>query len=445
MSGNQSEDVRKEVDRLLANIKQTSEDQKREWEELKNHDLPKLIKQEAENAVDPLLDAKVKAATEGVLTKQEALDEHLQRLETAIKRAPLGGEAKDKEEFEAAKAFQTHCAVRYKRLEPGRGIKDEDVDVEAYRAYKQAHDRYIRRDEKGMDVDELKALTVGSDPEGGYVVMPERSSRIITRIYETSPVRTVATVENISTDALDLLVDKDQADYGWVAETSSRPQTGTPNLAKQTIPAYEMYAQPAATQTLLDDAAVDMEAWLDGKVADRFSRAENEAFIKGDGQGKPQGMITLPAGTSWGQVEQVNSKASASITKDGVIDAFMALKEVYMTRSSWLLHRKLVAEIMKISSTTDVLLWMPSLRDGMPQTLIGRPLRFAQDLPEPAADSLSGLVGDFAEAYTIVDRIGIRTLRDPYTAKPYVLFYTTKRTGGAVVNSEAYKVIKLAA
>lgn len=447
MSGVQSEEIRKEVEKLLADVKKTHDTLLSDWQTYKDETLPAFIKEQAKGSVDPLLQEKVDNTIKGVLTAQEAMNARVDQMEVALKRAPLGGDDPEasRAEFKNAKAFFTQIAIRKGRLEGGRQLADEDVDVEAYRAYKHAHNRFLRKDELHMEPDELKSLSVGTDSDGGYVVMPERSDRIVTRIFESSPIRQVAAVETISTDSLELLVDKDQAAFGWVAEKETRPETDTPKLAKQVIPVHEMYANPAATQKLLDDSSVDIESWLDGKVSNRFARAENSAFVNGDGVGKPRGMLTYPAGTSWQQIQQVNSGVNGGINKDGVIDVFMAQKEFYMARSSWLMNRGLVAEVMKIASTTDVLLWMPSLRDGLPSTLIGRPLRFAQDFPAPATGTLSGAIGDFNEGYTIVDRMGIRVLRDPYTAKPFVLFYTTKRTGGDVTNFEAIKLIKLSA
>ena len=312
--------------------------------------------------------------------------------------------------------------------------------------YKTAFTTYLR---KGMDAGlenfQSKALSVGSDSDGGYLVTPTISNRIITIIRESSPMRSLASIETISTDSLEILEDKDEAASGWTSETGSVSDTTTPQVGKRTIPVHEMYAQPKATQKLVDDSAIDIESWIATKVSEVFSRKEATAFITGNGVGQPRGILTYAAGTSWGQIEQVNSGSAGAVTADGLIKVFYALKEAHAQRATFLMNRSVVQAVRLLKeATTNQYLWQPGLAAGAPDTLMGVPVRQASDMPVAASGSLSVAVGDFTSAYQIVDRIGIRILRDPFTDKPFVKFYTTKRVGGDVINPEAYVLGKIA-
>lgn len=308
--------------------------------------------------------------------------------------------------------------------------------------YKKAFIDYAR---KGIEAPELKALSVGSDPDGGYLVTPETSSRIIKIVYETTAMRQLASVQTISSDALEMLEDRGEITSGWVSEVGTRSETNTPTFGKKNIPVHELYAKPKATQKLLDDAAVNIEDWLAGKVAEHFARKENTAFVSGDGVGKPRGILTYSAGSTWGTIEQVASGSSATLgsTADKLIDLLYALKPPYSRNATWLMNRSTILLARKLKAHDNQYIWQPGIQAGQPDSLLGRPVSEGTDMPVPAADSLSVAVGDFREAYQIVDRIGIRTLRDPYSEKPFIQFYTTKRVGGDVVNFEAIKIMKL--
>ena len=336
---------------------------------------------------------------------------------------------------------QLETAYNRPAREVAPGYKSEGYSSE----YKNAFCNYLR---KGMDAGleglQTKALSVGSDPDGGYLVTPTMSSRIASIVFESSPIRQIATVETISSDALDLIDDHDQAAAGWTIETGAVSDTNTPQVAKRTIPVHELYAQPKATQKLVDDSAIDIESWVATKVADIFARKEATAFVTGNGVGQPRGILTYAAGTSWGQIEQVTSGTSGTITADGLIKVYYALKDAYARRATFLMNRASVMAVRLLKDSTNQYIWQPGLAAGAPDTLMGVPVMMAADMPVAAANSLSVAVGDFASAYTVVDRIGIRTLRDPFTDKPFVKFYTTKRVGGDVVNYEAIKLLKLA-
>lgn len=311
--------------------------------------------------------------------------------------------------------------------------------------HKAAFVKFLRKgNENGLQELEQKALSVRSDPDGGYLVTPAMSSEIVKIVYETSPIRPYASVETISTDSLDIMDDRGEIGSGWVAEAGTVSETTTPQFGVRNIPTHEMYAEPRATQKLLDDSSIDIESWLAQKNAEHFSRKENTAFFTGNGVGKPRGILTYSAGTSWGTVEQVASGSSADFDADDLIALMYQLKQGYAQNSTWFMNRLTVkkARLLK-ENTTQQYIWTPGLQVGAPDTLLGRPVVMAADMPVPAADSLSIAFGDFKQAYQIVDRLGIRTLRDPFTLKGFIKFYSTKRVGGDVKNFEAFKLLKL--
>lgn len=329
---------------------------------------------------------------------------------------------------------------------PGFEIAQPGATDPAAAKRKAAVLKYLRKGEGALNPDEKKVLAVDSDPDGGYWVTPEMSSQVISKVFETSPMRNVATIETISTDALEIPDDLNEADSGWTSERGVRNETNTPQIGVRRIPVHELYAMPKATQTLLDDAKIDIESWLSRKVADKLARLENTAFINGTGSGQARGILTYPAGTTNpGQIEQINSENASAITADGLRSLFYALKSPYVNDARWLMSRSTVESISKLKDSSNQYLWEPSLQAGEPQTLLGHPIERMEDMPAVAANSLSIVFGDWKQAYTIVDRTGIRVLRDPFSSKPFVLFYTTKRTGGDVTNFEACVIQKTAA
>lgn len=334
--------------------------------------------------------------------------------------------------------------------------KRHGTDIREYSAadldgYKAAFQRFLRKDERALSNDEFKALSVGSDPDGGYVVHPDMTGRISARIYETSPMRMYASVQVISTDALEGLIDNDDITSGWVAETASRTETDTPELGQWRIPVHEVYAKPHATQKILDDAAIDIEQWLSMKVADHIARKENTAFCTGTGVGQPRGFLTYSdwttAGTfEHGAIEQFDTGVSGDFAAapnglDTLITALYALKMQYRQNATWFMNRNTLGLARLEKDSNGAYVWAPGAV-GQPSTLLGYPVADFEDMANISAGSLSIAVGDMRAAYQIVDRVGLRVLRDPYSSKPYVQFYTTKRVGGDVVNFDALKIIK---
>ncbi len=304
--------------------------------------------------------------------------------------------------------------------------------------------KYIPKIDPETGKPERKAMSVISDPDGGYMVTADMSGRMIKKIFETSDMRRVASVQSIATDALEGINDLGEASYGWVGETAARPATANSQIGKWRIPVHEMYAMPTVTQKLLDDANFNPEQWLAEKLADRFARAENDAFVNGTGVAKPRGFLTYPNGTTLGStIEQKGSASNGEVTADTLIEFVGMLKTSYRARAQWGMHRLTLVKLHKIKDAENRYLWDPGLNGKMQQQFLGYQLNEFNDMPVPATDALAICFADWKEFYQIVDRIGIRVLRDPFTNKPYVQFYATKRTGGDVLNFEAGKLYKL--
>jgi HK97 family phage major capsid protein len=410
------------------------------FEEFKATNDARLAEIEKKGAADPLLEEKLARVEDSLAKAQAVADEAA----LAVKRQSrvVTDEKGDKVDLNA-KAFEWAGMLARRR-----GESVPSFDASGMDGYKAAFDKFMRKGEEVMSVDERKALSVGSDPDGGYVVNPDLSGRIVTKVFESSPMRAYASIQVISSDALEGLFDLDEAASGWVGETDARAETATPQLGKWRIPVHELFAKPKATQKLLDDASINMEAWLASKVAEKFARDESNAFVVGNGVNKPRGFLTYANGTTLpGTIEQFPTGVSAALATapdggDALINALYGLKQQYRANATWFMNRATTKLVRKAKDSDGAYLWSPGIQAGQPATLLGYPVAAFEDMPDPAASSLSIAVGDMREAYQIVDRIGIRTLRDPYSSKPYVEFYTTKRVGGDIVNFEAIKLIR---
>ncbi|EUB95256.1 phage major capsid protein, HK97 family [Rhizobium sp. CF080] len=335
--------------------------------------------------------------------------------------------------------------------ELGRGGAELSAEAVEHKA---AFDAYVRRgEENGLRDLEAKAFSAGSGTDGGYLVPSETDTEIGRRISVVSPMRALSTVRTVSSAVLKKPFAAAGLSTGWVAETAARPQTNTPQLAELSFPTMELYAMPAATQALLDDAAVDIEAWIAGEVDIVFAEQEGDAFIRGDGINKPKGFLSYPtvadSAWTWGNIGYIATGVAGGWKSTGpsdtLIDLIYALKAGHRQNGTFMMNRKAQGDIRKFKDADGNYLWHPPAAAGQPASLMGFPIAEAEEMPDVAANSLSIAFGDFRSGYLVVDRAGVRILRDPYSAKPYVLFYTTKRVGGGVQNFEAIKVVKFAA
>jgi HK97 family phage major capsid protein len=317
--------------------------------------------------------------------------------------------------------------------------------------HKQAFDAYVRKGETTALVDiEAKALSVGSDPDGGYLVPDETAAEIGRLLSNASPIRAIADVRQVSSSVYKKPFTTAGAATGWVGETAARPETNSPTLAELQFPAMELYAMPAATQSLLDDSAVNIDQWIAEEVQTVFAEQESAAFVAGDGVNKPRGFLDYPtiddASWSWGNIGYlatgVAGDFAASNASDVLIDLIYATKAGYRQNAHWVMNRKVQGDIRKIKDADGNYIWQPAASADGNATLMNFPVAEAEVMPDKAADSLSIAFGDFRRGYLIVDRVGIRVLRDPFSSKPFVLFYTTKRVGGGVQNFEALKFLK---
>lgn len=295
-----------------------------------------------------------------------------------------------------------------------------------------------------------KSLSGESGETGGHLIAPHIIKRINKCVTNSSPMRQICSTQKISTETLDYIVENcDHASAGWSSEIDNgtpkndfKDDTDTPKIQKISITTYELYAQPQISQRLLDDAFVDVESWLVEKVVETFSMKENDAFIKGDGTFQPKGILKYGDGSSYNQIEQVKNSA---LDSDSIMVLYYSLNEYYARNASFLMNRSTLKDVRLLKSKeTGQYLWQPSLSLGTPDTLMGVPVYQSSDMPLLSDKTLPIIaVADFKQAYKIVDSRGMRVLRDPYTHKPYVRFFITKRIGGEVVNTSAIKLLKI--
>jgi HK97 family phage major capsid protein len=311
-------------------------------------------------------------------------------------------------------------------------------------------DGYLRR---GSEV-ELKSFSGVIAADGGFAVPREIDEVIDATLKGISPIRAIANVVRVGTAGYRKLVTQNGVTSGWASETATRPETATPTF-NEIVPSFgELYANPAATQAMLDDAAFDVEGWLAGEIATEFAKAEGAAFVNGNGTNKPRGFLTAPTATTsdatrpFGTLQYIAAGAAgafvASNPQDKLVELMHALRAPYRQGASWVMNASTLATIRKFKTTDGAFIWQPGLAAGQPDTLLGYPVVEAEDMPDIAANSLSVAFGNFKAGYLIAERTETNILRDPYSNKPYVHFYATKRLGGAVTNSEAIKVMKFA-
>lgn len=294
-------------------------------------------------------------------------------------------------------------------------------------------------------------LSTLSDPDGGYLVAPPEFDQAIDRVAGTiSVMRNLATVRSIGANTYKKIVNIGGASSGWVAEKESRSETSTPTLKEIAINMKEIYAEPGATQISLDDAYMNLESWLADEVSIEFNEQEGAAFITGDGVSKPHGIAGYPmvadSNYEFGKIGYVASGAAAKLENTDKLFALQhALKPSYRNGATFLMNDSTCEKIRTLKDTEGNYLWRPGIMEGAPDLLLGKPVAYDDNLADIAAGAFPLFFGNFKRAYLILDRMGIRILRDPYTSKGNVLFYTTKRVGGGVVMFEALKALKIAA
>jgi HK97 family phage major capsid protein len=300
---------------------------------------------------------------------------------------------------------------------------------------------------------EAKALSAGTPADGGYLVPVETETAVNRSLRDLSPLRSIADVRQVSGSSYQKPYALGEMTTGWVAETDVRTQTNASSLSSLSFPTMELYAMPAATQSLLDDAAVDIDAWIAEEVRTAFALQEGQAFVTGDGINKPKGFLSYPTvaegSWAWGSVgvvgTGVNGAFPASNPTDKLIDLTFSLKAAYRNNARFVMNRATLSAIRKFKDSAGQYIWAPAPRAGEPSTLLGYSVVECEDMPGIAAGANAIAFGDFRRGYLVVDRIGLRVLRDPYSAKPYVLFYTTKRVGGGIQDFDAIKLLTFAA
>jgi HK97 family phage major capsid protein len=295
------------------------------------------------------------------------------------------------------------------------------------------------------------ALNKGADDEGGYLAPVEWDRTIVDKLVEISPMRQIAQVQTISGAGFKKLANLRGTGSGWVGETAARPETTTPEFGPMTFTPGELYANPAATQQMLDDAEVNLEQWLSDEVETEFSYQEGIAFVSGNGTNKPFGFLTYVTGAANAAVNPlgaIEAKVAASATllsTDELIDLVYMLPQVMQQNARFVLNRNGLGTARKLKDGDGNYIWQPSFQVGQPSQLLGYPVTEMAAMPNIAAGAVPIAFGDFRRGYLVVDRTGVRVLRDPYSNKPYVMFYTTKRVGGGVQDPQAIKALKMAA
>ena len=387
-------------------IKQTVEGIEKSFADLKSE-----LKTTKEK-VDSLDQKKLDRITDDITVKLEDLQKEQAALKSAMNRPGASQDESKEFELEQKKAFNDFF----------RSVKDGKQEIE------------------------IRAMRTDSDPDGGYLVRPELANFVVDRVFETSPIRQVARVETIGTKSLDVLIDDQEAAARWIGEGASGGQTDTPQLGMKEITAHKLEADPRITTEQLEDSYLDVEAWLRTKVADKFARTENTAFVSGDGVGKPRGFLDYDNWDSAGTykrnaLERLNLGSTTAMDSDGLIRLQNALKEAYQQRAVWGMKRATYGNVLQQKGADQYFFGQTLIKDGQLQAqLLGKPVLFMDDMAPIGSANRSAVYGDFSVGYTIVDRVGLQVLRDPYTNKGFVTYGTYKRTGGDVTNFDALKI-----
>ncbi|MGB3406878.1 MAG: phage major capsid protein [Jannaschia sp.] len=330
-----------------------------------------------------------------------------------------------------------------------------DTAHDADAPHQKALDAYLR----SGDDDGLRNLSVAGKSmntavaaEGGYLVDPQTAQTVQSVLKASSSLRSIANIVNVESTSYDVLVDHTELGAGWASENGSITETDSPLFDRISIRLHELSAMPKASQRLLDDAAFDIESWLAGRIADKFATSEAAAFVSGDGIDKPKGFLTYAAveeaSWAWGSLGYVATGAvddfNPNMPSDAIVDLVYALGAKYRANAAFVMNSKTAGAVRKMKDADGRFLWSDSLAAGQPAQLMGYPVLVAEDMPDIGTGTTAIAFGDFGAGYTIAERPDLRVLRDPFSAKPHVLFYATKRVGGDVTDFAAIKLLKFA-
>lgn len=380
---------------------------------------------------------------------KETNDERLAQIENRISTDVVTSEKLDRinKALDVHKMVSDQIAIKAARPQLGGAPLRSGAALQ----HKAAFEGYMRCGESGgLRALEGKALSVGSDPDGGFLVPEETETTVMRSLKDISPIRAIASVRQVSSTTYKKPFSIAGPGAGWIGETAARPETASPTLAELTFPTMELYAMPSATQSLLDDSAVNIDEWLAEEIRIAFAEQEGTSFVTGDGTNQPKGFLDYTkvanSAWSWGNsgyiATGVDGGFDGTNASDNLIDLVYAVKSGYRGNGHWVMNRSVQAEIRKIKDADGNYIWQPAERAGAEPTLMNYPIAESEDMPDIGSDSFSIAYGDFRRGYLIVDRVGLRVLRDPFSAKPYVLFYTTKRVGGGIQDFDAIKLLK---
>lgn len=398
---------------MSTEIKEIQTDIQEAFSELK-HSLKEKVKEEVKGYVDPLISEKIDRINDAITKAEDRLD--------------------------AAERVEKQLSIRN---EVENQVKRSEVD-EAFLQYVRNEKRLSTKQYELLETNQ-KALSSFSDSAGGYLVVPFIDTAITRALTTISSMRTVATVKNISTDTYIKPSALGSAEVYWADRDHEPVETGLGTYGNLTIRVNKLVAYPKISEDLLEDAVIDIAAEVVDAITNAFSEAEEAAFVAGDGVGQPLGILSLPAGTTFGTtVEQIPSLDANLITTDALTNLVYGLGDAYAANARFMMRSATVGAIRKLTDETGNALWTPAYGTE-PATIMGYPVVRNKYMPAVAAGALPIAFGDFRRGYIVVDRRGVRVLRDPYTSKPFVKFYTTKRVGGGVDNTEAYKLLKIAA
>jgi len=435
------EEVQAQLARINGDVKKIQTNLEKRWADYKAEHKAALEGNMSKAEMETLLDRHATGIAELVQATQDAAG-RMDKAETAMKRTPRAAMGGENKLLDAAIQWKRTQLALQKKLEPGMDVASM-VNMDEMKAYGLAHEKYLRKGAASLTPDEQKALSAGSDPDGGYLVKPEVSARIITIQNETSPMRQLCSVESIGSDSMEFYDDRGNFTASRIAENVTRTMnTATSQIGKKTIAAPEIYAAPKATGKLLEDSLWNLDSWAAKKIGTSFSLATNTEHFAGTGKdNQGRGILTYASGTSWGQVEQQVTGANAGWTYAALVSFISLLKERYLTNATWLFSRLGFAAMLQIADGDSSYVYVPEMKiAGFPGAIAGFPFRLAADMPNPAEDALAYALGDWREAYTIVDRLGISIQRDDVTVWPDVYFKARMRTGSDVTNFEAFKI-----